>query len=209
VKIVLLHAWPLDERMWDDHLGWLRESGYDAVAPRLYGRGGSIDGWAMQLLREVDDPFVAVGASMGGYAALALARRAPERVVGMVLAGSRADADSPERRAFRDEQIARLRVEGVPPELGTDVPAEELAVAQEAIRDRPDTTGVLRAFGGPLLVCVGDADEIVSVEEARAWADAALRGSLAVFEGAGHLLSVEQHDRFESVLREFLAQWQT
>lgn len=208
MKVVLLHAWPLDERMWDDHLDWLREAGHDAVAPRLYGRGGSIDGWATQLLREVDDPFVAVGASMGGYTALALARRAAERVVGLVLAGSRADADSSERRDFRDEQIARLRSEGVLPELGTDVPAEELAVAQEAIRDRPDATSVLKAFGGPLLVCVGDADEIVSVEEARAWADAALRGSFALFEGAGHLPSVEQPDRFESVLREFLAQWQ-
>ena len=55
------------------------------VAPHLYGRGPSIDDWAAQLLRDIDGPLVAVGASMGGYCALALARRAPERVVGMVL----------------------------------------------------------------------------------------------------------------------------
>ena len=204
MKVLLLHAWPLDERMWDVHLPWLRDAGYDASAPRLYGRGASIDGWAAQLLHEVDGRFVAVGASMGGYTALALARRAPERVGGLVLAGSRADADSPERRASREQQIAELRAVGVPPELDSDVPAEELALAQEAIRDRPDSTDLVRSFGGPLLVCVGDSDDIVTVEEARVWADSALRGSLVVFEGADHLPSVEQPDRFESVLREFL-----
>jgi pimeloyl-ACP methyl ester carboxylesterase len=207
VNVVFLHAWPLDERMWDPLLPAIREAGLEPVAPRLYGRGGSIDGWAAQILAEVEGPFVAVGASMGGYTALALARRAPERVLGIVLAVSRADADTVERRASRDEQIAQLRSEGVPGDLDTDVPAEELAVAQEAIRDRPDALGVVGAFGGPLLVCVGDADEIVSLEEARAVADAALRGSLEVFSGAGHLLTVEQPERFQAVLAEFLAQW--
>lgn len=209
MKVVLLHAWPLDERMWEPQLAGLRQAGFDPVTPRLYGRGASIEAWAAELLAEVGGPFVVVGASMGGYTALALARRAPERVVGMVLAGSRADADSPERRASRDEQIATLRAEGVPPELETDVSPEELAVAQEAIRDRPDASGVVGAFGGPLLVCVGDADDIVSVEEARALADAALRGALEVFPGTGHLLTVEQPDRFGAVLLQFLEQWRT
>jgi pimeloyl-ACP methyl ester carboxylesterase len=207
VKVLLLHAWPLDERMWEPQLGPLADAGLEPVAPRLYGRGASIDGWAGQLLGEVDGPFVAVGASMGGYCALALARRAPERVVGMALVGSRADADTEERRRYRDDLVASLRGDGVSAELETDVPAEELAVAQEAIRDRPDLTGVASSFGGPLLVCVGDHDDIVPVDDARELAAGALRGSLEVFEGAGHLLSVEQPERFQTVLDEFLVQW--
>jgi pimeloyl-ACP methyl ester carboxylesterase len=209
MKVLLLHAWPHDEQMWEPQIVSLREAGYEPVAPRLYGRGPSIDGWAAQLLGEVEGPFVAVGASLGGYCALALARRAPERLLGIVLAGSRAAADTDERRRFRDEQIAVLRTDGVPDELGTDVPADDLATAQEAMRDRPDLTGVVSSFGGPLLVCVGDRDEIVSVEEARALAAGALRGSLEVFPGAGHLLTVEQPERFEGRLEEFLAQWRT
>ena len=51
---------------------------------------------------------------MGGYCALALARRAPERVVGIVLAGSKAGADDMRRRVYRTEPIARLREKGVP-----------------------------------------------------------------------------------------------
>ena len=209
MKALFLHAWPPNERMWDGQLAIAREAGLEPVAPRLYGRGPSIDGWAGQLLGEVGGPLVAVGASMGGYCALALARRAPERVVGIVLAGSRAKGDSEERRRTRDEQIAELRAQGVPPDVDSDVTADEFAVAQEAIRDRPDLSGVVSSFGGPLLVCVGDGDEIVSVDEAREIADAALLGSLEVFAGAGHLLSLEQPERFNDVLGEFLGRWRT
>jgi pimeloyl-ACP methyl ester carboxylesterase len=209
VNVLLLHAWPLDETMWEPQLEPIRAAGLTPITPSLYGRGASIDGWAAQLLDEVEGPFVAVGASMGGYCALALARRASERVPGLVLVGSRADADTTERRAFRDELIVRLRSEGAPPEHETDVPAEDLAVAQEAIRDRPDLTGVASSFGGPLLVCVGDRDEVVPVDVARDLAANALLGSLEVFDGAGHLLSVDQPERFSAVLAEFLSQWTT
>lgn len=209
MRVLLLHAWPVDEAMWEPQMSPLRDAGHEPVAPRLYGRGPSIDGWAAQLLGEIEGPFVAVGASMGGYCALALAHRASERVPGIILAGSRAGADTEERRSFRDAQITALRAEGVPPDFDTDVPAEDLAVAQEAMRERPDASGAIGAFGGPLLVCVGDRDEIVSVEEARAIADSALLGSLEIFAGAGHFLSIEQPDRFNAVLLEFLGTWQT
>jgi len=209
MKVMLLHAWPPDETMWERQVAALSRSGYEPFAPRLYGRGATIDGWAARLLDELDGPFVAVGASMGGYCALALARRAPERVVGMVLAGSKATADEMSRSVYRNELIARLREKGVHPDLDTHVEARDLAVAQEAMRDRLDLSGVAAAFGGPLLVCVGDRDEIVSVDEARNLADNALRGSLEVFEGAGHLLTIEQPAWFNTVLLEFLEQWKT
>ena len=209
MNVLLLHAWPLDESMWAPQVEPIREAGHEVVAPRLYGRGGSIEAWATQLLGEIEGAFVAVGASMGGYCALALAHRASERVPGLVLAGSKAAADSAERKAARDELIARLRAEGVPPEYETMVPAEELAVAQEAMRGRPDLSSVAASFGGPLLVCVGDQDEIVSVDEARELAANALLGSAEVFTGAGHILSVEQPDAFTTVLLEFLERWTT
>lgn len=207
MKVVLLHAWPLEPAMWEPQVAGLEAAGFETETPRLYGRGSSIDGWAAQLLGELDGQFVAIGASMGGYTALALARRAPERVPGLVLAGSPARADPPERRAYRDDLIGELRSTGLPPGVESDVGSEELAVAQEAIRDRPDSSGVAASFGGPLLVCVGDSDEMMSVEDARSLADGALLGSLHVFHGAGHLPSVEQPSEFTRVVLEFLAQW--
>jgi 3-oxoadipate enol-lactonase len=210
MRVLLLHAWPLDERMWDRQLALLRDEGFAAEAPRLYGRGPSIDGWAAHLLRESDGPMVAVGASMGGYCALALARREPERVVGMMLAGSRADADSWDRRRLREQQIAELRASNDPPPVvGGEPTSEELATAQEAMRDRLDLTGVVASFGGPLLVCVGDRDDVGSVEEAEAISQAALQGSLEVLPDAGHFLTVDQPDRFDAVLLDFLTRWKT
>ena len=209
MKVMLLHGWPLSERMWVPQVTALRKSGFDPLVPHLYGRGPSIDGWAAQLLRDYDGQFVAVGASMGGYCALALARRAPERIVGMALVASRAGADTFDRRRQRDDQIAALRARGLPPDLETDDSAEDLAVAQEAMRDRMDLSGIAASFGGPLLVCIGDQDDIVSVEESRELAAGALRATFEVLAGVGHFISVEQPERFNDVLLEFLSQWQT
>ena len=77
------------------------------------------------------------------------------------------------------------------------------------MRDRLDLTGVVASFGGPLLVCVGDRDEIVSVDEARELAEQALDGRLEVFPGAGHFVAVDQPERFNEVLLEFVSQWRT
>jgi pimeloyl-ACP methyl ester carboxylesterase len=187
----------------------LRDAGFDVWAPHLYGRGASIDDWAAQLLREVDGQIVAVGASMGGYCALALARRAPERVVGLALVASRADADTFERRRFRLEAVTELR-SGMPPPLAEpDANLEHLALAQEAMRDRLDLTGIAASFGGPLLVCVGDQDELVTVDEARELAARALDGRIEVFADAGHFVAVDQPLRFNEVLLDFLSQWRT
>ena len=78
-------------------------------APRLYGLGKTMDDWAEAVLEANPGPLVVVGASMGGYCALAAARLAPERIAGLVLAGSRPDADSPSRRERRAETIALAR----------------------------------------------------------------------------------------------------
>jgi pimeloyl-ACP methyl ester carboxylesterase len=209
VKVLLLHGWPVSERIWVSQVSALRDAGFDPVTPHLYGRGASIDDWAAQLLREIDGPLVPVGASMGGYCALALARRAPERIVGMVLVAARADADSFERRRFREKEIVELRAGNAPDLAEPDASLEHLAVAQEAIRDRLDLTGVAASFGGPLLVCVGDRDGIFSVDEAQELAANALDGRLEVFPGAGHFVAVDQPERFNTVLLEFVSQWKT
>lgn len=209
MKVLLLHGWPVSERVWVPQVSVLRDAGFDPEVPHLYGRGPSIDDWAAQLLRDFDGPLVAVGASMGGYCALALARRAPERILGMVLVGSRADADTFERRRYRERLIIDLRSGWSPDRADEDAILEYLAVAQEAMRDRLDLSGVVASFGGPLLVCVGEGDELVSVAESEQLAASALDGRLEVFPDAGHFVAVDQPDRFNEVLLDFLGQWKT
>lgn len=210
MKVVLLHAFPLDERMWDAQREAL--AGYEVVTPNLYDLGGnSVEGWAQAVLDQVDDDLAAVGASLGGYVALAMARFAPERVRGLLLAGSRAGADSPERRAARDEAIRTLREEGIdawapsapapPPRERT---VEELVRALEALRDRPDATDVAQTFTGPLWIAVGDKDPFLPLDEAREIVANAGNGRLEVFEDTGHFPNLERPERFNQFLQEFL-----
>ena len=200
MTIVWLHAWPLDERMWERQL-----ARFGGKALRLYGRGSSIDGWAEQILSEVEGDLVLVGASMGGYAALAMTRRAAERVRALVLVGSPAGADSPERKAFRDELIPRLRAEGPPENAAQGVSVEELVAAQEAIRNRRDSSGVVRTFAGQLVVGAGSEDELFTPDEARQLAASASNGRAVVFERAGHFMSLDRPDEFDAVVAEVLA----
>ena len=178
------------------------------MAPHLYGRGPSIDDWAAQLLRDIDGPLVAVGASMGGYCALALARRAPERIVGWP---SSARGRMPTRSSGGASGRSRSRTCGagkLPALAEPDTPVEHLVETQEAMRDRLDLTGVVASFGGPLLVCVGDRRTSSSRwTRRRELADRALDGRLEVFEGAGHFVAIDQPERFNAVLLEFVGQW--
>ena len=197
---VWLHGWPLDERMWD-----LQLERFGGVAVRLYGRGASIDGWAEQLLREVDGVDLAlIGSSMGGYTALAMTRRAPDRVAAIVLSASKAAPDTTERKAFRDRLIERMRADGPPDHAVDGITVDELAVAQAAIRDRPDSTDVVRAFAGILVACAGTEDEIVRPEEARELAALAPNGRAEIFD-TDHFINLDDPDGFAAMLETVLA----
>ena len=215
MTVVYLHAFPLDERMWPA----------EAAAPRLYGLGRTMDDWADGVLEAYPGRLVLVGASMGGYAAMAAARRAPERLAGLLLAGSRPEADTPERYARRAETIALARERGAEgvweamretlfrDESDPDVVArartlvlerteEELVAGLEAIRDRPDSTEAYRALGDRALTVVGDRDPFVPVEDARRFEPDAI-----VLPACGHLPSLERPAEFGLVLDGALARW--
>jgi pimeloyl-ACP methyl ester carboxylesterase len=212
LKIVLLHALPLDERMWKPQRHVLEK--HEVSTPRLYGRGRTMAAWAESVAAETDGDLVLVGASMGGYCALALAAREPERVRALLLVGARPDADSAERRAGRADTIELIRREGpdglwrfMEPKLFADREhadpslmfrdADALIAAVEAIRDRADSTQVARDFSGPLKFVVGEHESFVSA------------GELSEFDvhevaGAGHLVNLERPDEFNRLLREFV-----
>jgi 3-oxoadipate enol-lactonase len=215
VTVVFLHAFPLDERMWRP----------DTHAPRLYGLGRTMDDWADAVLEAHPGRLILVGASMGGYAALAAARRAPERLAGLLLAGSRPEPDTPERYAKRAETIAIARERGAEGvwdamratlftddsdpdvvararELALDRTEEELVAGLEAIRDRPDSTAAYRELGDRAFTVVGDRDPFVPVEDARNFEPDAV-----VLPDCGHLPSLERPAEFGLVLDEAVARW--
>ena len=174
---------------------------------------------------------VVCGLSMGGYAAFALYRLAGERVRGLVLMDTRAEADSPEARRARDQQIALAREQGAAaiaetmvsrllapetlrrnPAVAEQVrammvatPVSGIAGALAAMRDRPDSTAMLGSLEGlPTLVVVGEHDELMSPASHEALAAAIPGAKLAVIPGAGHLPPLETPEAVTHVLGAFL-----
>ncbi|MGA3185056.1 MAG: alpha/beta hydrolase [Candidatus Dormibacteria bacterium] len=240
-SLLLLHAFPLDASQWDHQVAAL-SADFRCLRPDMWGCGESpelpepllstLDGYAAAVLRGLDaagvGEFVAVGNSMGGYAALALLRLAPERVSAVVLASSRATPDT-EEQADNRRKMARLALRdgvetAVPmvkrllgprardePHIADPVvgrirrcrPAG-IAACQAAMACRPDSTPLLGLVGVPALVIHGDQDAILSLDEAREEATVLPRGELAVIPGAGHLANLEDPPAFTQTLRGFL-----
>jgi pimeloyl-ACP methyl ester carboxylesterase len=220
VRVVLLHAFPLDERMWEPQRKVLAP--HDVLAPRLYGLGESIDGWARAIASEgPQDRVAVVGASMGGYCAQRLLAHADVRA--LVLVGSRADADPPERRQAREDTIRLIGTEGIEAlwasqrprlfaedadpevvegarELALSQDPEELATAVAAMRDRPDSSELVRETDAPLLVARGEHDSFLSPDAAEGLAASARNGRSHTFAGCGHLPCLERPAEFNRVL---------
>lgn len=122
--IVLLHAFPLNGRMWEPQLEGLAAH-FRVVALDLAGFGLS---WvpdaslsfadhARAIEVTLDDlhveDMVLVGLSMGGYAAFPLLARLGDRVRGLVLASTRATADDEHTAAERHRLAAEVLRDGV------------------------------------------------------------------------------------------------
>jgi 3-oxoadipate enol-lactonase len=167
---------------------------------------------------------------MGGYAALALAEGAPERLRGLVLADTRAGADAEEARRSRLDMARRVLAEGTdflagaltPKLLGRttrekrpDVvarvermiraaPPAGVAAAQRGMAERPDRARVLPHLDVPVLILVGEEDELTPPEESRAMEREIRGGEMIIIPEAGHLASLERPEAFTDALGSFL-----
>jgi 3-oxoadipate enol-lactonase len=229
--VLLLHAFPLDARMWVAQRRALEGAGYDVVAPDLPGAGAEIGfgSWAERVLDEVEGDFIPVGISMGGYLAFELWRRARTRIPALVLADTRASADTPEQRQARDDTIRLLGEDGFEPfwdglapklfSAGADpavvARARSLAAEQEitglvaalmTLRDREDSTPALATIDVPSLVVVGEEDALTPPSDAAELEDGIRLARLVRMPGTGHLTPIERPDEFNGALLSFLGE---
>jgi pimeloyl-ACP methyl ester carboxylesterase len=241
--VVLLHAFPLNASMWSAQREALGGS-YRVICPDQRGFGGTQLGHDEPSLDEVADDVAAMldtrkvdtcvlgGLSMGGYLAMAFLRRHPERVRGLILADTKASADSEEaaanRRRIADAVIeagdsALLLDEVLPTLVGTTTkerrplvygrvkalveraPAYAVAWAQRAMSARPDSLDALRGVRVPALVVWGEEDTLSTRSEAGAMVDALPDARLVTIPDAGHLTAVEAPEEFNAAVGEFLA----
>jgi pimeloyl-ACP methyl ester carboxylesterase len=240
LPVVLLHAFPLNRSMWEPQIAALFGE-CRCIVPDLRGFGDSpksgpysMDVFADDVIALLDalliDQAVIAGLSMGGYVTLNIWRRYRRRVRALVLADTRAAADTAEGRQKRDELIELARRDGSAavaerqitgligkttrekqPELVDrmrNIMAGESSAgmigALEAMKARSDSTSLLAEIDVPTLVVVGDEDVITPVKEARQMHER-IRGSrLEVIPAAGHLSNVERPAAFNAALSDFV-----
>jgi pimeloyl-ACP methyl ester carboxylesterase len=144
--LVLLHAFPLDRRMWTDAVAALSAT-HRVIALDARGFGESALGDDPPALERLADDVIGLldslgvpmasvlGLSMGGYVALALAARHPARLASLILCDTRAGADSPEGKRGRDQAIAAVRA---------DLTAYLDAMPKRLLGPRADASTVVR-----------------------------------------------------------------
>jgi pimeloyl-ACP methyl ester carboxylesterase len=242
--LLLAHAFPLAATMWEPQFKAL-PADWRLITPDLRGFGGStmdhepetpsMDDYAgdvIDLLRELGVPSAVVGGcSMGGYVTFAVARLAPRMVRGLVLANTRAGADSLQGRTNRKNLLAVLDREGAPgvaremmakligktsaderPGVESNVrrtikqqSPQAIRAAAQRMMDRSDSFATLKQMTVPALVITGAEDTLIPVEESQKMADALPTAELVVVPHAGHLANIEAPDEFNAALISFLS----
>lgn len=240
LPIVFLHAFPLNRTMWEPQIGALvAEARCIPIDFRGFGDSGAspphtMDRYADDVAAVLDslqiEQAVVTGLSMGGYVAFALWRRHRARIRGLVLADTRAVADTPAGLQRRRELIhiaetqgttavANMQIAGLVGKSTRDKRpdiydalhrmiaqgrVEGIIGATQAMMTRPDSTATLATIDVPTLVIVGEEDAITSRKDAVAICDGIAGSRLEVLRQAGHLSNVERPAAFNTVMSEFL-----
>jgi pimeloyl-ACP methyl ester carboxylesterase len=237
--VVLLHPFPLNHNFWtavSDQLS----ARYRVIVPDLRAHGDSElgDGPATmvklaedltRLCREerVTRAFF-VGVSIGGYLLFEFWRRNPERVSALVLANTRAGAETPESRATRLATADKVLREGTAgfiedmlPRLLSPATAanrpdivdaarrmmqkmspEDIAGVQRGMAERPDSIATLKTITVPTLLIAGE-DDSVPLAEAELMRQHIAGSQLKVINRAGHYAAMEKPEEFGKLLRTF------
>jgi len=236
--VLFIHGYPLDRTIWEPQVAGLDR--WRRIAPDLRGMGlsdapdlgYSMATYAADLAALLDafgvDRAVLCGLSMGGYIAFEFLRRWRERVAGLILVDTRAEADSAEGKRLRDEAAGLAREGGavaiaeamLPNMLAGSASAELVRRVREvmaaapvagivgalgAMRERPDSAGMLASLTGlPTLILVGAEDRLTPPARASAMASAIPEARMIVVAGAAHLPTLEQPTVVTDAIRGFL-----
>ena len=245
--VVLLHAFPLDHRLWDSVVDPIAAADWDVVVPDLRGFGGSSFGdelpddepslsvMARDVLAALDRMGLASvvlgGLSLGGYVAMEIARQDPDRIAALVLADTKASADSDEARDTRlrvadqvleagsTEALARAMLPNLlgPTTTATrpgvvetvrgwihDAEPAGVAWAQRAMAARPDSHHDLARLTVPSLVLWGEEDVLAPAAEQRSMLEVLRDAREVLVPAAGHLSAVEDPVAVTDALLSFL-----
>jgi 3-oxoadipate enol-lactonase len=239
--LVFIHAFPLSKSMWQPQVDALQDT-YRVITIDLGGHGesdlvpwnDSLDGYAKGVVHLLDylrmAQAVFVGLSMGGYTLFSIYRHFSDRVKALVLADTRAQADSEEGKAGRQSMAEVAFKDGASaiadimlPKLLAPSTIEQRPEITEQVRQmilqtstagivvdlvamaaRPDSTDLLSTITCPTLVIVGEEDQATPVTESQYLAQRIPGSTFVTIPQAGHLSNFEQPAAFNQALHSFL-----
>lgn len=192
--------------------------------------GDSIEQISLAYLAQLPESFAVLGHGLGGYVALDLLRRIPQRISRIALIGTDALPERPSDAAARERRLLAARAGQLDEALAGDLPGTALAetpwrdevralaldmgmaMGLEAylrqsrlMQRRPDQQMTLRQVKVPALILAGAADTLLPPRRAEFLAGLMPFGRMELVEGAGHLLQLEQPEAVSAILRDFLA----
>ncbi len=239
--IVFVHGFPFTRHQWDAQVAALQAQ-YRIITYDMRGHGPAPTGDGPLMIEFLVDDLVALldhleleqaticGLSMGGYVALRMIDRHPDRVHGLVLCDTRAEADSNEARIKRAEGIRAIRADGMAALANNLLPVlfgkqavssnepgvqfirkqieetrpEGACQALAAMACRLDLSERLASIETPTLIVVGAEDALTPPEDSRRMRDAIPGARLVEIPGAGHVSNVARPDEFNEALLQFL-----
>ncbi len=223
VELLFLHALPLDNTMWADQMDLLPNS---AIAPTLYTFGDSVEEWAARALQlTTSDRLIVVGCSVGGSCAVEVAIAAPERIIALVLIGTKA-AHRPnpsfcasalellERRGIDvawqtyweplfSRQANQAVVDAARKNALQRLP-KDLARGVQVFHSRPSRDQFLANWPKPVAVVTGEEDVAPGVAVNAAAAASATHGRLHIIPSCGHYVPLEQPSALNAILSEVI-----
>ncbi|EWY39609.1 alpha/beta hydrolase [Skermanella stibiiresistens SB22] len=225
--LILLPGLLCDAALWEHQSRYLTEVADVSVAD-LTGHDG-IEALADSVLASAPPRFALAGLSMGGYVALEILRRAPDRVIKLALLDTNARADTDEQRRRRRGLMAlanqgefrgvtprllpmlihpsrtdEAELTGVVMEMAERVGKDAFLRQQTAIMNRPDGLPDLGAIACPTLVLCGRQDALSTLEMHVEMADAIPGARLAVVEECGHFVTLERPFAATALMRDWL-----
>lgn len=240
--LLLIHGYPLNREMWRPQISTLSAS-FNVIAPDLRGHGDSDPSpgpYTMNMLADdcadmlrvfgIEEPVIVCGLSMGGYVAFAFQRKFPSKVAGLILAATRAGADSPEAQVNRDKAAAlaveksiNVVIEGMLPlilspktyekrpqlvnkveNIMGQTSLEGIVGALMGMKLRPDSTPDLGQIDIPTLILHGADDQIIPLSESETMHASIPNSQLEIIPDAGHLPNLEQPQLFTPIVQEFI-----
>jgi 3-oxoadipate enol-lactonase len=239
--VVLIHGYPFNRSLWTEQTEALT-SRFRVVTPDLRGFGESdaaegpatMDRLARDVATLMDqlgiEQAVIGGLSMGGYVALAFVKQFPSRVKALVLADTRAQADTEEAKQTRRQQAEKALSEGMAgiadamlPKLLTPDTVSKRPEVVKRVRDmmlktkpqgaasallgmaeRDDHSDFISSIRVPTMIVVGREDAITPLADSEKMNSKIETSHLVVIENAGHVSNLEQTEQFNFALRQFL-----